>query len=236
MNSEDSELQELESDLERRNRAARYRNLAIVALAVLALIFGMVCLFLAVDNERLASANAAFGKTQQKEKQSLAEEFDAACKSADFAQSAAGSNICRKAAQVASESPHPLPGAKGEPGRDGAPGRDGVNGADGLPGKDGQPGKDGAAGAAGRDGLPGADGLPGQPGADGVDGKDGAPGADSTVPGPPGATGPQGPQGEPGRGISSTVCNDDGRWIITYTDGGVQDAGQCRSPIIGVRP
>jgi hypothetical protein len=235
MNSEDSELQELESDLERRNRAARYRNLAIVALAVLALIFGMVCLFLAVDNERLAAANAAYGQTQQKEKQSLAEEFDAACKSPDFKQTEAGSNICRKAEKVASESPDPLAGPQG------IPGIQGPRGEQGYPGPAGRDGADSTV--PGPAGAPGADStIPGPPGRDGVDGLngkdgvDGAPGADSTVPGPPGATGPQGPQGEPGRGISSTVCNDDGRWIITYTDGGVQDAGQCRTPIIGVRP
>ena len=60
-------------------------------------------------------------------------------------------------------------------------------------------------------------------------------GADSTVPGP------QGVQGEPGRGIADTQCQDNGLWLIAYTDGAVDsDAGRCREaallPPIGGTP
>lgn len=53
----------------------------------------------------------------------------------------------------------------------------------------------------------------------------GPPGADSTVPGP------SGPQGEAGRGIQSAFCGDDGRWLITYTDGESADGGECRAKV-----
>lgn len=221
------------ADLDRSNRAARLRNLAIVGLAVLALIFGLVCLYLALDNARLASANAVYGQTQQQEKQDLAEEFDAACKSADFQQTAAGSNICEKAEQVASEPGAVLAGPQGiqgVPGPRGEQGFPGPAGPQGEPGPTGATGPVGGVGAAGPDGVPGVNGVPGPPGPpgpQGVPGEPGSDGADSTVPGP---AGPAGPQGDPGRGISSTYCGDDGRWTITYTDGGVQDAGACREP------
>jgi hypothetical protein len=94
-------------------------------------------------------------------------------------------------------------------------------------------------GQAGKDGTNGADGQPGAPPtaeqiaeavANYCTTTGACKGADSTVPGPPG------PQGESGRGIASAYCGDDGRWLITYTDGATQDGGQCRSTIIGVRP
>lgn len=53
-----------------------------------------------------------------------------------------------------------------------------------------------------------------------------------------GATGAQGAQGDPGmpgadgRGIASTVCDNDGEWQVTYTDGSTQDAGSCRMSLI----
>lgn len=221
-----------EEDLARMHRAQRRRNLAMVALAVLALIFGLVCLYLAMDNARLATANAIYGQTQQQEKQSLAEEFDAACKSDDFA-TTAGANICRKAEQVASEPGAMLagpqgapgvPGPRGEPGFPGPPGPQGDPGAAGVTGPAGSPG----IGTAGADGAPGSPGPAGPPGPAGMQGPAGSDGADSTVPGP---AGPSGPKGDPGRGISSTYCGDDGRWTITYTDGGVQDAGPCRTTL-----
>jgi len=75
----------------------------------------------------------------------------------------------------------------------------------------------------------------------GVPGQTGAPGADSTVPGPPGpagpqgdpgpagATGPQGPAGADGRGITAVTCQDDGSWLVTYTDGTTSTAsGPCK--------
>jgi hypothetical protein len=91
----------------------------------------------------------------------------------------------------------------------------GPGGPPGPPGTTGKQGKDGATVV----GEPGADGATGPAGKDGADGKDGAQG-------PPGEQGPAGPAG---RGIASTTCGDDGRWLVTYTDGTTQDAGPCRA-------
>ncbi|MDQ1053165.1 hypothetical protein QE394_001093 [Arthrobacter sp. SORGH_AS 212] len=247
----DKHLREQEIALERSQRAARRRNMLILALALVALIFGLVCMFLAMDNSRLASVNAVYGQTQQQEKQSLAEEFDAACKTADFQQTPAGENICRKAQQVASEPGTPLTGPqgiqgaqgpRGEQGFPGAAGPAGPTGPKGDPGVQGVAGLLGLAGSAGSNGLngsPGTTGPAGPPGATGHAGPAGANGADSTVPGPAGPqgpTGPQGPEGESGRGIQSAVCAGDGRWVITYTDGATQDGGQCRETLLGATP
>ncbi|EFQ84704.1 hypothetical protein HMPREF0063_10045 [Aeromicrobium marinum DSM 15272] len=49
------------------------------------------------------------------------------------------------------------------------------------------------------------------------------------IPGAPGATGDPGPAG---RGIASLQCQDDGRWLVTYTDGAAQDAGPCRVALL----
>ena len=239
-----------EEDLARMHRASRRRNMLIWCLAVVSVIFGLVCLFLAMDNARLASVNAVYGDTQQQEKQSLAEEFDAACKSADFQQTPAGSNICRKAEQVASEPDSPLAGPQGVQGAQGPRGEQGFQGPLGPVGPKGDKGDTGLAGIIGRmgtdgvngaSGPTGATGPQGPPGPAGPAGAPGANGADSTVPGPEGpagadgADGAQGPQGEPGRGIQSAHCGDDGRWDITYTDGDTQDGGICRTTI-GVGP
>ena len=234
------------TELARRNKAVRRRNLAFVALAMVALIFGLVCLLLALDNSRLAAVNKVYGAEQLQEKQSLAEEFDAACKSEDFTTSAAGSNICRKAEQVASEPSGSLagpPGEQGVPGPRGEQGFQGPAGPVGPMGPVGVAGERGPVGPVGPQGLAGLLGLPGLNGSQGAQGPPGPPGpagADSTVPGPvgpagadgaPGPTGPTGPQGEDGRGISTAYCGDNGRWSITYTDGAIQDGGQCRTTL-----
>jgi hypothetical protein len=85
----------------------------------------------------------------------------------------------------------------------------------------------------GPQGLPGVDGSPGTPGVAGQDG------ANSTVPGPqgdPGPAGPAGADGTPGadgRGIASTTCQDDGTWLITYTDSTTETTdGPCRVSLI----
>lgn len=262
MNSDfDRDIEEQETDLHRRNKQARLRNLGIVALAVLALLFGIVCLYLAMDNARLATANKVYGATQQQEKQSLAEEFDAACKSADFPQSQAGANICQKAQQVASEPSGPLAGPPGAQGVQGPRGEQGFQGPIGPVGPmgplgpvgvKGDAGPTGIAGILGPAGLNGANGLPGStgpqgpagpmgpPGPQGIQGEPGTPGADSTVPGPAGVDGVDGapgPQGTEGRGIDNAFCADDGRWIVTYTDGTTSDGGTCRTTMIpGVGP
>ena len=251
------DLEAQEEDLAKRNRAQRRRNMLIWLLAVLAIAFGVVCLYLAMDNSRLAAANRAYGQTQQQEKQSLAEEFDAACKSADFPTSPVGSNICRKAEQVAAEPGDAMagpPGERGLQGERGERGFPGLTGPEGPPGPRGDKGDKGDMGLAGLLGLAGPSGPPGplgpvgpmgpvgQTGATGAQGEPGATGpegpagADSTVPGP---QGPQGPQGPEGRGFQSAYCEGNGRWTITYTDGAIEDGGQCRetiTPPIGGTP
>jgi len=232
-----------EDALLKHNKAVRRRNLIMVALVVLALIFGFGCLYFALDNARLASANKVYGQTQQQEKQNLAEEFDAACKTADFQQTPAGVNICRKAEQVASEpggtvaGPQGVQGLQGPRGEQGFPGPAGPTGPAGAKGDTGSQGLAGLLGVAGKDGAsgpPGPVGPVGPAGADGATGPAGPAGADSTVPGPAGpqgATGAQGPQGEQGRGIQSAYCWDNGRWTITYTDGTTSDGGTCRATL-----
>jgi hypothetical protein len=242
-----------EEELARSHRAARRRNMLIWALAVVSVAFGIACLFFALDNARLAAVNATYGDTQQQEKQSLAEEFDAACKSADFPQSPVGSNICQKAEQVAAEPSTPLagpqgvqgvPGPRGEQGFPGPMGATGPAGAKGDKGDQGIMGLLGLTGGTGPVGPPGPvgpvgpQGLDGLTGATGPAGPAGPAGADSTVPGPAGpagadgAPGPAGPQGEEGRGIKSAFCGDNGRWTVTYTDGATSDGGQCRATLI----
>lgn len=243
----DKSLDAQEEQLAKDHRASRRRNMLIWILAVVSILFGIVCLYLAMDNSRLAAVNATYGLTQQQEKQSLAEEFDAACKSDDFQQTAAGSNICQKAEQVAAEAGAPMagpPGADGLPGPRGEQGFPGPVGAKGDKGDKGDLGSQGLAGLLGLTGpagIPGPDGKigpvgpPGPAGAAGPPGTDGLPGADSTVPGPAGATGETGAKGESGRdgrGIESAHCWENGRWTITYTDGTTADAGQCRADII----
>lgn len=252
----DKAIEEQEADLNQRNRAVRRRNMMILFLAVVSVLFGVVCLYLAMDNARLAATNATYGQTQQQEKQGLAEEFDAACKSADFQQTPAGSNICRKAEQVASEPGLPLAGPQGVQGAQGPRGEQGFQGPLGPVGPKGDTGPQGLAGIIGAMGSNGSNGTPGMNGTSGPQGPtgpmgpqgpqgaagaDGAPGADSTVPGPEGpagADGATGPQGEEGRGIQSASCGDNGRWLIIYTDGARQDGGECRATIIppGVKP
>ncbi|MEA5454464.1 collagen-like protein [Sinomonas sp. JGH33] len=167
-----------ESDLSRRNRAMRRRNLLLVAAAIAAVLFGLAAAWLAVDNQRLAAAQTA-------EKQSLAQEFAAACQRDDFADTTAGRNICRKAQDVAQS---PAPGPAGPAGRDGIDGKDGAQGPAGAPGTPGPQGSPGAQGPAGADGATGQQGPPGQQGAAGPPGPQGGPG-------PAGATGPPGPAG-----------------------------------------
>lgn len=212
-----------EEALAQSHRAARRRNLLIWFLLILSIAFGIGCLFFALDNARLAATAATYGTLQQQEKQGLAEEFDAACKSDDFQQSAAGSNICQKAEQVASEPSTPLagpqgiqgvpgprgeqgfpgpagsPGPRGERGEVGPQGIMGLLGLTGGRGEQGIPGPVGPAGPAGKDStVPGPVGATGLTGATGPAGPPGPAGADSTAPGPPGAQGEPGPPGPAG--------------------------------------
>jgi hypothetical protein len=70
----DKAIEEQETDLNRRNRAVRRRNMMILGLAVAALLFALICLFLAMDNQRLAASNATFAQQQQVEKKEIAKE------------------------------------------------------------------------------------------------------------------------------------------------------------------
>lgn len=82
-------------------------------------------------------------------------------------------------------------------------------------------------------GRVGGDGSPGEPGSDGQDGEAGPPGPPGPA-GPPGDRGPEGPAGPAGpagadgRGLKDAQCGDDGRWVLTWTDGTTSDGGVCR--------
>lgn len=117
----------------------------------------------------------------------------------------------------------------------GPQGRSGEQGPRGLPGKDG---KDSTTpGAPGDDGAPGRDsttaGPQGPQGIQGSQGEPGAAGAPGST-GPTGPVGPPGPAGADGRGIQSLMCDELGRWTVTYTDGVTADAGACLPTIEGV--
>lgn len=210
------------------------------ALLVLAVAI-LVGLGWTVYNQMSATADK---NTAQANSQTLAQDIQQVC-AAQGKLLVDDRDLCAKAEKVQQDPTEAIPGPKGDPGSPGeagAAGRDGSPGPSGHPGTKGDPGVDSTAtgaqgqpGTAGQDGagstIPGPQGLPGEPGAAGANG------ADSTVPGPEGPEGPQGPQGEPGRGIASANCGDDGRWLITYTDGATQDGGQCRTAITpGVKP
>jgi hypothetical protein len=124
----------------------------------------------------------------------------------------------------------PPEGAQGPPGPQGPPGIQGPPGPVGLAGQSPVclllPSKCvGPKGATGPQGETGPQGPQGDPGATGETGPQGPAG-------PQGEVGPQGPagaDGKDGRGIADTDCQDDGTWLITYTDGTKQTArGPCR--------
>lgn len=297
----DRTIDEQLTKLDKENKAARRRNLLIIFLAVLALLFALVCGWLAFDNNRLAEVNAQYGAQQAQEKQSIAKEAQKALcgtKDSEIYDKA----ICEKLADAAQEPPPVTPAVADGPsqedlvkafraycaegnckGQNGAsPSADEIAAAfvkfcsdgrcTGPAGKDAPPaedGKDGAAGVNGKDG----ESLP--PSGEmvlaavttycsttgacvGATGKNGPPPtpeavltavqqvcANSACVGPmgpagtDGAAGEKGDKGDPGRGIQSSYCGDDGRWLQTYTDGTTEDGGVCRTdpvPPIGVTP
>jgi len=237
MSDFDLELQHAQEEAARSRKTAKWTMLGLALLSIV--LFGAVgiAVWLANDNAHLAQANAAYGLEQQQEKQNLAQEFDDACKSADFQETPAGSNICRKAEQVASEPGAVLAGAQGAQGVPGARGEQGYPGLAGPVGPKGDIGPQGIAGLLGltgtggtngADGAAGPAGPMGPVGPQGPAGPPGTTGTGSTEAGPPGATGPEGPQGSDGRGIKDAHCWENGRWAITYTDGTTADGGQCR--------
>lgn len=156
------------------------------------------------------------------------------------------------AAQVRSLGGQPVAagktGDRGPQGPQGPPGPQGPQGVQGIQGPPGLPGKQGPIGITGQSpaclleptrcvGPKGATGATGKTGADGADGKDGTDGAQGP-PGPKGDTGPAGPQGDQGpvgadgkdgRGIASITCQEDGTWLITYSDNTTSTTdGPCR--------
>lgn len=213
-----------------------------------------------------AAQSAAESEVAKSNSQTLAEDIKTIC-AQEGKVLLDDRDLCAKAEAVQAQPTEAIPGPKGEPGKDGQPGKDStVPGPMGPPGKDstvpgpmgpaGRPGTDGDDGLAGLtvqgppgddSSIPGPQGPAGPPGKDstvpgppGPQGEPGPSGADSTVPGPPGPAGPAGPagaNGSDGRGIQSAFCGDDGRWIITYTDGATSDGGVCRTepgPPIGL--
>lgn len=217
------------------------------AFLVLALVI-IVGLGWTVYNQVTATADK---NTAQANSQTLAKDIQTICE-AQGKLLVDDRDLCAKAEAVQQAPTEAIAGPKGDPGKDGAPGLPGMDGLDGKPGPagpmgpigpngldaTGKPGVNGTAGPAGPAGPAGADStVPGPAGPAGPQGEPGPAGADSTVPGPEGPEGPAGPQGEEGRGIRTAYCGDDGRWLITYTDGATQDGGQCRTTITpGVKP
>lgn len=193
-------------------------------------------------------ATTADKNTAQANTQTLAQDIQQVC-AAQGQLLVDDRDLCAKAEKVQQNPTDAIAGPKGDRGEQGLPGLPGMDGLDGKPGPSGPMGPIGPDGsdATGAPGVPGAAGrdgadstVPGPPGPAGPAGPVGPAGADSTVPGPAGAdgaAGPSGPQGEPGRGIQTAYCGADGRWAITYTDGAVQDGGECRTTITpGVGP
>lgn len=126
----------------------------------------------------------------------------------------------------------PIPGPVGQTGAKGDPGQNATNDQVAGAVQDycaahggciGAPGQTGAAGPAGKDGQSGADG------ANGAVGPPGPPGAD----GAQGPAGPAGPAGSDGRGVTSITCQNDGSWLITYTDGTTSTTqGPCKVGVL----
>lgn len=197
MSDFERKLSMAQDEVARSRRAAKRTMLGLAFLSLFLAAVVAVAVWLAVDNSRLAAVNATYGATQQQEKQNLAAEFEAACKTADFAQTPAGSNICRKAEKVAANPDSPQSGPQGVQGLQGIPGPLGPMGPTGPKGDTGNTGLAGIIGAmgqAGAAGAPGAQGPQGEPGLTGLTGATGAKGE----PGPKGDLGPQGPAGPAG--------------------------------------
>lgn len=174
-------------DLDRQNRAARRRNLFLVVVTVLAVIFGVVAFLLAQDNQRLAEVNAQYGQEQAQEKKTIAKEAQKAlCGTKD--REIYDQTLCEKWAQVSKEPVPSAPIAADGPsqadlvkafraycaagnckGRDGAsPTADDIAAAFVKFCSDGR-----CTGPAGKDAVPAKDGKDGAPGTAGVNGKDG---------------------------------------------------------------
>jgi len=200
---------------------------------VLVLLFGLALVLLVWHDLQLRA------ETAETSAASLAQQVQTECETNGELR-IDGRDLCDQADEVAENVPaEALPGPQGERGPAG------VQGAQGRTG----PGPTAAQIAAavddwckagmckGEDGedstVPGPTGEPGQDSTvPGPMGPAGPAGADSTVPGPPGVhgeQGPAGPAGQDGRGVQSVTCQEDGSWLITYTDGATSTTdGPCR--------
>ena len=209
------------SNLERKRNYIGAGLLALLVLLVGTLVWQSFQSSMERDEAQTSAA------TSQQQKKNLAEEVADACQSGQVVKSAAGVDLCARAATIA-EQPATVEGPAGPRG---LPGLDGVDGADGATGPTGAPGRTGPAGADGTDGTDGLGGEAGLPGAGGVPGPAGPAGKDGAM-GASGATGSTGLTGDTGRGITDVQCvgdGDDSYWQITYTDGTTaQSSGPCR--------
>ncbi len=132
-----------------------------------------------------------------------------------------------KAGPIGLTGPTGVQGPQGPAGPPGPIGKPGVAGkapaclllVNACSGAQGPEGKQGPAGPAGKDGEQGPAGVQGEQGPAGQQGE-------------PGSIGPQGPAGSTGpagRGIADTDCQEDGTWLISYTDGTTDVVnGPCR--------
>lgn len=193
-------------------------------------------------------AATADKNTAQANSQTLAQDIQQVCKSQGKLM-VDDRDLCAKAEAVQQQPTEAIPGPKGDKGNDGEPGPVGATGPKGDYGPIGPVGPKGDKGDKGDDGLAGLTvegpagaggtmGPMGPAGPAGAPGKDGAPGPVGPA-GADGAPGAQGPKGDPGRGVETQYCGDNGRWLVTYTDGTTQDGGVCRTdpgPPIGVMP
>jgi len=188
-------LDKEQSALAKYNKAARRRNMIMAVVAFIAVIFGLLAGWLALENDRLATANAQYGTEQAEEKQTIAKEAQKAlCGTKD--REIYDPELCAKWAEVAEEpvlppvEPPPLAGPSQEElveafrnycaegnckGADGAPPTpDDIAAAfvrfcaDGR--CTGPAGKDGATAEPGKDGADGADGETGPAGLPGLPG------------------------------------------------------------------
>lgn len=205
----------------------RKRNYILAGLLVLlVLLVGTLVVqnFQATMERDSAQSSAA---TSAQQKKNLAEEVAEACQSGQVVKSAAGVDLCARAATIAQQ-PVTIEGPQGPAGPRGLPGSDGETGATGPAGPAGKAGGAGANGIDGDDGAPGlagTDGATGPMGPAGPAGKDGSPGVQ-------GAQGVAGSPGATGKGVAKVECVGDGGasyWLITYTDGTTdQSTGPCR--------
>lgn len=139
--------------------------------------------------------------------------------------------LAAKVAQL--EQTAPVPGPTGPAGPSGVPGPSGSAGPSGEPGPSGSPGAPGPTGAPGADGQAGSNGAAGQPGADAV-APTVAASVDAsghliiTVTAGDGTVSQYDAGQVAPRSITSTQCQPDGTWLITYSDGSTETSpGPC---------